>query len=99
MRNQVSQALNNQLLESEQAAEGKRIELESGCYALLEEKVIKIFNPEATQLFGLNPEMIPFEQKPLIVALQLYMNAYRQGHENGYGACKKKVTEMLNLCL
>jgi hypothetical protein len=84
-------------------AELRRLELlsDDGYYACLENdgRVIKLYSRDGMQLFGLNPEMISFEVKPLTVALQTYVMAYNQGHKTGYEACKSKVTEMLKLCL
>jgi hypothetical protein len=80
-----------------------RLELlsDEGYYAQLENegKVIKIYGRDTTHLFGLNPDMIPFEVKPLTVAVQVYVMAHNQGHRVGYDTCKNKVTEMLKLCL
>src|ERR1700756_5531970 len=81
-------------------AEGKtpadRIMIQDGAYyAELEpaENVIKVFGQDGTQLFGLNPAMIAFEQKPLTVSVQLYVMAFQQGNKTGYESCKKKVEE------
>jgi hypothetical protein len=80
-----------------------RIELldEAGYYAQLENdgKVIKFYSREGLHLFGLNPELIAFEQKLLTIAVQLYLMAFNQGHKTGYEACKTKLSEVIKLCV
>jgi hypothetical protein len=76
-----------------------RLQLGGNYYAERAEHQIRIFNPEGLQLFALNPEMIAFEPKPLGVAVELYMMAYNQGDRNGYERCKKKVEDVLKLCI
>jgi hypothetical protein len=78
-----------------------RIDLLDEYYAQLENegKIIKVYNRDGLNLFGLNPDMIAFEVKPLTVAVQLYVTAYNQGHKTGYDACKTKLTEVIKLCV
>lgn len=85
------------------AAVTPRIELSEtdGYYAQLENeaKVIKLYNRDGLQLFGLSPELIPFQAPPLTMALQVYLMAYNQAYRTGYDDCRKKVQEVLKLCL
>lgn len=77
-----------------------RIALQNGAYyADLADDIIRICNKESAQLLVFGANIFPFEERPLSVVLEAHLMGFNQGNQAGYAACRKKTTEILNICL